>query len=84
MSFSVTNWLEQIGMSEYKELFSRFDSIDAILELTEDDLHALGVDKKHKKKLASQIKKLKGFSSYSTCSKRNTRIIYFLVRLIYR
>jgi serine/threonine protein phosphatase PrpC len=73
MDLSVTKWLEQIGMSEYKDVFSRFESVNAILELTEEDLQALVPDKKHRKKLSSQIKKLKGEEKKGKKDKSNKK-----------
>jgi hypothetical protein len=78
MELSVTQWLEQIGLSEYKEPFSRFESVNAILELSDDDLQTLIPDKKHRKKLLTYIKKLKGMLSLFI--KKNTLISFSLMR----
>jgi hypothetical protein len=74
MELSVTNWLEQIGLSEYKDTFSRFESMNAILDLSDDDLQTLIPDKKHRKKLVAQIKKMKG--AFSLFAKKHINFLF--------
>ena len=56
----VVQWLEEIGLGEYKELFEKEGVNGSLLaELEMDDLEEMGVSKKyHRKKLLTKFKEL--------------------------
>ena len=56
----VVQWLEEIGLGEYKEIFEEEDVNGSLLaELDMDDLEEMGVSKKfHRKKLITKFKEL--------------------------
>lgn len=57
----VSKWLDQIGLSELRDLFKKANvPLNTIENFTEDDLINIGVDKKARRKLLPHIKKLKG------------------------
>jgi hypothetical protein len=65
----VSKWLDQIGLSELRDLFKKLNvPLSTIENFTEDDLVNFGVDKKARRKLLPHIKKLKGNGISDLCA----------------
>ncbi len=64
MNSDIENWLNEIGMSQYYAIFLENDVDMSILDqLTEDDLHKLGISLGHRKKLLKAINEINAVPS---------------------